>query len=344
MVLKNCWYVAAFGKDLHAGETLARRICDKPVVLFRADEGRAVALEDRCSHRAMPLSAGGKCLGKTIQCPYHGIEFNEHGVCVKVPGQTSTPPAANIRAYPVVERDGLIWLWPGAPEKADESLIVSYEIHNDPEWVWDSLVFEFDAEHDLVVDNLMDMSHITFVHDAVINGDPDAHTNAEMTVERTNRGVQVIRHMPDTEPPPQYRMGGVLKGRIDRWQEFEFIPGMTRFWTGGMDVGTGAFEGRRIGGVQLRHLHAITPKGPHSCYYHMSLARNFKIDDPELTAKLMEGVRITIDVEDRPVIEAQQASILEEPDRPFVDIRADAGGLQVRRLLKRLKEEELASV
>lgn len=342
MALKNCWYIVAFAKDLPIGTPLARRVCDQPIVVFRTEDGTPAALEDRCSHRAMPLSAGGHCSGSTIRCPYHGIEFRNDGVCVNVPGQTTIPPAASIRAYPIVEQDSLIWIWPGEADKADASLIPAYEFHNDPDWVWDRLVFEFDASADLVIDNLMDMSHITFVHDAVINGDPSAHTNAQMTVERTNRGVQVIRHMADSEPPPQYQMGGAFKGRIDRWQEFEFVPGMTRFWTGGTDAGTGAFEGRREGGVQLRHVHAITPKGPQSCYYHMSLARNFKLDDPELTAKLMEGARVTIYVEDRPIIEAQQARILEDPDRPFVDIRADAGGLQVRRLLKRLMAEEQA--
>lgn len=84
----NIWYVAAYGDDLKQ-QPLARRICNKPVVLYRTASGKAVALEDRCSHRAMPLSQG-ECDGEIIRCTYHGLEFGPGGACTKIPGRTES--------------------------------------------------------------------------------------------------------------------------------------------------------------------------------------------------------------------------------------------------------------
>src|SRR5665213_2464818 len=104
MFPRNCWYVAAFGADLTVAP-LARTICDQAVVLFRAGDGRAFALEDRCIHRGMPLSQGGEVAGDIIRCPYHGLEFDGTGTCRKIPGQDQVPAGARIAAFPLVEQD-----------------------------------------------------------------------------------------------------------------------------------------------------------------------------------------------------------------------------------------------
>ena len=114
------WYIAGIASDV-TNSPLARRICDIPLVLFRTKSGVAVALEDRCAHRGMALSAGGTCLGETIQCPYHGLEFNADGVCVRIPGLDRVSPDMRIRSFPLVERDAVIWVWMGNAEAADPS-------------------------------------------------------------------------------------------------------------------------------------------------------------------------------------------------------------------------------
>ncbi len=101
MFLRDNWYVAAFGADV-AAKPVARRICGRPVVLFRTAGGEAVALEDRCIHRGMPLSLGGECEGDIIRCPYHGLEFGKTGRCVKIPGQAAVPDGAAVLDYPLV--------------------------------------------------------------------------------------------------------------------------------------------------------------------------------------------------------------------------------------------------
>lgn len=342
MFLYNNWYMVAFDQDLKPGEVLSRRVCNKPVALFRTADGTLAAVEDRCSHRAMPLSMGQVC-GSNIRCPYHGLEFDADGVCRKIPGQEDIPGAASIISYPLHQQNTQIWIWVGDKEKADPSLVADFPYDADPNWACTSEMFEYKAAAELVIDNLLDMSHIAFVH-TLANGDSSAHTNAEMHVRPTTRGVEVIRHLPNCDAPAAYRVGKDFEGKIDRWQEFEFIPGLVRFWTGGTDAGTGAFEGKREGGVQLRHIHAITPATETSCYYHFINARNFALDNPDLAKQSHRVSQVTIGEEDRPVIEAQQARLLEDPDRKLVDVRADAPGLQARRIMRRLISEERAAV
>jgi vanillate O-demethylase monooxygenase subunit len=340
MFILNNWYVAAFGHDLPVLGTLARRICDQPVVLYRTQDGRAVALEDRCSHRAMPLSYNSHCEGDTIRCPYHGLTFGPTGECVKVPSQATVPARAAIRSYPLLEKDGALWIWMGAAEAADPALIPDYRYHTDPGYTWSTFMVEFAADWTLVLDNLSDMTHIAFVHTA-INGDSEANLTAALRVSpHGKRGVRLERRMPNCVPPAHYSQLRAFKGNVDRWQEIIITPNLGQFWTGAADVNTGAFEGRRDEALNIHSYHAITPKTATSCYYHFSNARNFALDNADVTTRMMAGARQTIEAEDRPVIEAQQLRIQDDPGRAFVDIQADAAGIQLRRIMARMVREE----
>src|SRR4051812_33960883 len=131
MFLRNMWYVAAFSADLKPGKCLARRYLNEPVVLFRTESGAISALVDRCSHRAMPLSEG-HVEGNIIRCAYHGLEFTTNGACARITGQDRIPAAANVRSYPVVERDDIVWIWMGDPALADAGKITRNPEHSDP--------------------------------------------------------------------------------------------------------------------------------------------------------------------------------------------------------------------
>ena len=93
MFMRNCWYVAAWDDEIGGETPLGRTLLGEPVVLFRAADGTAAALEDRCCHRHLPLSLG-KVVGDNLQCGYHGLEFDTSGDCVLVPGQTQVPPGS----------------------------------------------------------------------------------------------------------------------------------------------------------------------------------------------------------------------------------------------------------
>ena len=338
MFLMNNWYVVAFSTDV-GSQPLARHVCGLPIVLYRTASGKVAALEDRCIHRGVPLSFGGECEGDIIRCPYHALEFGPDGLCTKVPGQDNVPPNARIFSYTSVERDGLVWIWPGDPEKADESLLVSPSYHNDEGWTWQPVFLEIEADWQMLNDNLLDLTHVGVVHKQTIGGNPSQHSGARVkTMKDGERGVKVIRHMPESDPPPLYQMATTFPGKIDRWQEIEFVPGVIKIWSGGTDAGTGAFDGNRTGGVQLKGFHGVTPSSKGSLYYHFTQAFNFEADEA-LREKLHEGARFTL-LEDKAVIEAQQARVDETPERPFADVTADAAGLQARRIIRRLIEQE----
>src|SRR5262245_57370493 len=118
MFIRNTWYIAAEPQEVTA-RPLARTILEKPVVLFRTESGKAVALEDRCPHRFAPLSLG-KVIGERIQCGYHGAQFDASGACALVPGQNIVPPKARVVSYPIVEKHGYVWIWPGDPAGAGD--------------------------------------------------------------------------------------------------------------------------------------------------------------------------------------------------------------------------------
>jgi len=339
MFLRNVWYVAALASDLPAGAVLGRRIVGDPIALFRTASGAVGAVADRCSHRGMALAHGGECDGEILRCPYHGLEFGRNGECVRIPGQDHVPTDAAIRSYPVVEQDALLWLWPGDPAQADATAIPAHPYHNDPAWVWSAIQLEVNANWQLFNDNLLDLSHLGLVHKKTIGGNLDAHANAEMTTTRDGNAVHVRRWLLNSEPPPFYRSAGDFKGTIDRWQEIDFRPGFLAFYTGATDAGTGAYEGRRVGGVHIRHMHGITPETETRTRYYFTQARNFQIDAPGLTEKLHQLAALTFD-EDKDVLEAQQERWTEKPDAETINVRSDAGGIYARRIVEELHEAE----
>jgi phenylpropionate dioxygenase-like ring-hydroxylating dioxygenase large terminal subunit len=342
MFLRNVWYVAAWSTDLAPGASLGCRIVGEPIALFRTASGALGALEDRCIHRGMALSDGGECEAEIIRCPYHGLEYDRTGACTKIPGQDAIPRDACVRSYPVVERDAMVWIWPGEPRRADPTAIPEHPYHDDPAWAWSKITIDVNADWQLFNDNLLDLSHLGYVHKKTIGGDPETHANAEMTTTRDEDGVHVRRWLLDSNPPPFYKSAGGFTGRIDRWQEIDFRPGFLAFYTGATDTGTGAYEGRREGGVHIRHMHGITPVDEHRTRYFFAQARNFNVGDPALTERLHELARVTF-LEDKAVLEIQQARVLEHADRGTINIRSDAGGIHARRLVAEAYEAEQRS-
>jgi phenylpropionate dioxygenase-like ring-hydroxylating dioxygenase large terminal subunit len=334
-VLDN-WYVVDLGTDITAAP-VARRICNLPMMFYRTDSGVA-ALEDRCRHRGMPLSKGERS-GDNIRCAYHGLEFNPAGSCVKVPGQAHIPAGLRVRSYPVVEKDALAWVWTGDAAKADPSAIVSHPYHTDPAWVWTRGSINVKANWQILNDNLLDLSHLQYVHKKPIGGNPEEDQKAEMKAERIGNKVMITRWLRDMDAPPFHRQVAGFTGRIDRWQEIEFRPGVLEFYSGAMDANTGAFDGKRVGGMHLRHFHAITPETEHTTRYMFTLARNFQIENTALTDKMHQLAAMTFE-EDRGVLEEQYARLREDLDMSLVNIKVDEGVMHARRIVQDLLDRE----
>ena len=185
------------------------------MVLYRRTDGQVTALEDACWHRLLPLSMG-RLEGDEVVCGYHGLVFNAAGRCTYMPAQKTINPSACVRSYPVAERHRLVWIWPGDPALADPAKIPDFHWNDGTEWVGEGGTFYgLKCDYRLVIDNLMDLTHETYVHAGSI-GD-EAITSSPFDVTHTDRTATVTRWMIDIEPPPFWakqldRPGGMWTG------------------------------------------------------------------------------------------------------------------------------------
>jgi phenylpropionate dioxygenase-like ring-hydroxylating dioxygenase large terminal subunit len=195
----NAWYAAAWKYEIKRQLT-PRTICGKDIVLYRKTDGQVAALEDACWHRLLPLSLG-HLNGDQVVCGYHGLVFNSVGRCTYMPAQETINPSACVQSFPVVERYRLAWVWMGDPALADPDKIPDFHWNSDEPWVGEGGTFYgLKCDYRLVVDNLMDLTHETYVHAGSI-GD-DAITRNPFDVTHTDRKVTVSRWMENIEPPP----------------------------------------------------------------------------------------------------------------------------------------------
>ncbi len=341
--VRNAWYIAAWGEELDNG-LLSRTIMNQPMVIYRDAQGRAGALEDRCCHRGAPLTHGS-VVEEGLQCGYHGLIFDTSGACVEVPGQKNIPPQARVRSFPVVERDQIIWIWMGDPALADESKIVPYPYHDQPEkWPHRKAMFQIKTNYMLMIDNLMDLTHLGYVHGKTIGGQPRAHIGAQMDSKLTDRGAYFIRWMMDHEPPPTYVKGAGFTGKVDRWQEFEYVgPSVVLQWSGAINVGQNARENRDQDGFHLRILHAATPETDTTFHYFWSTSNGYRQNDPQATEDMYQEIYPTF-IEDKVIMEAQQQRIDLDPERDLVEIRADSALALARIALDKIVAEDQAIV
>lgn len=331
MFLKNAWYAASWSDDLPDQTLVGRVFLNEPVVLFRQEDGTPTALEDCCCHRAAPLSKG-ECIGDHIVCGYHGLRFDRTGTCVHIPGQPAIPPGASVRAYPVRERHNVIWIWMGDPDRADESDIPDYSWLDDPGWVSVKGVIPMKGHYQLLIDNLLDFSHVTYIHRNTIAGEP-AEGTVPVKMERLEDGVKISRWLIEFDPPPLFAAAGGFNGKVDRWQIATWkAPSTLAFDVGCAAAGTGAPEGNRSQGISIWSMHLITPETETTTHYHWSYTRNFALDDEEISRLLHDGARATF-MEDVDMIEAQQRNLGGTSIDHLVDINADAPPLQMRRMM-----------
>ncbi len=339
MFLRNHWYVAAWDYEI-ADKPFARRLLDEPVVLFRGSDGTVTALEDRCPHRRAPLSIGRLIAGDRLQCHYHGLEFDRSGQCVRAPSQADIPAAMRARTYRVVERYHWVWIWMGDPALADEADIPDFHFLSTPDkWGAKGTVMHVKANWQLIVDNLLDLTHLATVHVTTI-GNAAIAEKAQARVSRTQKGVLMTRWVMNAPAPPTYVKAGGFTTNVDRWQFIDFTPpAFLRLHVGGVPTGTGAPDGPLEGGIHMRNLNAITPETETTSHYFWAQAHDFDIHNPATTEMVFGQVREAF-LEDVAIFEAQQRIIERDRGPPEVDIAADAAQIQARRILAQLYESE----
>ncbi|ODP37756.1 aromatic ring-hydroxylating dioxygenase subunit alpha [Sphingomonas turrisvirgatae] len=337
--ITNRWYVAAWDSEVDR-TPIARTICGEPVMLFRKLDRSVVAMRDACPHRLLPLSMGFK-EGDSVRCRYHGLLIGSDGCATQMPiKHEQVPKGLCATLYPVIEKHRFVWIWIGEAAKADPALIPDFWPCSAPGWTFDGGYNHIACDYRLVIDNLMDLSHETWVHQGSIG----QHEILEAPIETVVDGdeVRVRRWMPGIEPPPFWRDALRSAGPVDRWQVCHFIePSSVLIDVGVSPVEAGDTIDDHDSGVRGFVVDAMTPESATTTHYFWGMARNFDIDDAGFTArfKAQQGQVFDEDVE---VLEAQQRSIDANPDMKLRGYSIDQGSVRARQIIKRLVEAERA--
>ncbi len=339
--LKNAWYVAAHTYEFETeGALVSRTIANEPIVLYRQASGAVAALQDRCPHRFVPLSMG-KRVGDTLQCGYHGLTFDATGACADAPNDKQQQGRICVKGYAVEERYNLIWLWLGAVEDADPAIIPTFE------FLWDTDHYavargysHIKANYELLTDNLLDLSHVHYLHSGVHDDVHFSKFDNKLKVEGDTVWSMLWRNNYPLNPAKQKMMElpfDIVDGKgHSRWDLPANILVDTAYW----EQGTTPEEGLRSPSA-----HLFTPETESTTHYFWASGRTNDIHNVPRT-QITEGrMKKLFETEDGPMCEAQQAYLGEHTDfldaKPII-LKADAAGVAARRITRRKRREEAA--
>jgi phenylpropionate dioxygenase-like ring-hydroxylating dioxygenase large terminal subunit len=346
MWLRNCWYVIAWDHEIpsaDSGALFTRTVLNEPVLVLRKADGGFVAMEDRCCHRLAPLSKGRR-EGDCVRCGYHGLKFDITGRCIEAPGIRVVPEKARVRTYPLVMKHRWLFVWMGDPARADERLLPDNFSCDHPEWTHKPGYLHYETPYLLICDNLLDFSHLSYVHEATLGGST-AIAQAVPSIERINgpgqQGVKVTRHVPNVPPPPYYRKMRPIDSHVDRWFIYEFqLPGTLLMDSGGRPVTDAPDDMSHA--IRLHSCQTLTPETDSSTHYFFQQSHPSRVGDASLTEGIFQSL-VTAFNEDRDMITAQHRNIQLKPDAPMLPLAMDGALVQFRRLLEQRVAEERAA-
>jgi vanillate O-demethylase monooxygenase subunit len=343
--LRNVWYVAGWANEIVKGRLLARQICDEPIVFYRDEAGTPHALFDRCPHRFAPLSMGKLCDGgKSIQCGYHGLRFGADGKCTHNPhGDGRIPIAAAVKSYPVVERWNLLWIWTGDPAKADPALIPEFPFLDTEHWYVGMGRLDIDANYVLESDNIMDLSHIVYLHPDTLGAGRQGEGKTTVTQEgNTVWSRRVIRN--EVLPAFLYQATGLPQDvPCDRWLDVRWDAPSCMY----LQADTALQGTPREQGVLSSQAHLFTPATQGKTYYFFSFSMPKSLGPwaQDVANQNVGALREPFILEDKPMVEAQQRAL---GDRSFWDMKPvlldiDAPAVRARRVLEQMLAAEAAN-
>jgi phenylpropionate dioxygenase-like ring-hydroxylating dioxygenase large terminal subunit len=338
--LQNAWYVAAWSDEV--GRTLfSRTILEQPVLLYRKTSGEAVAIGNTCPHRFAPLNLG-KLIDDAVQCPYHGLRFDQSGRCVLNPhGDGMIPPRMQTASYPLVERHNLIWLWFGDADKADPATIPDFSCHLDPELAFVGGVIEMKANYELITDNLLDLAHSEFVHEGLLSS--AGYTASKLQTIEKGTTIYANRWAPNCDAMPAFHMifeGHEQGAPVDHWAYMRWDAPAHML----LDVGITHPGQPRTVGAWIYGTDILTPKDATSTYYFWGITRGYKQNDPAAGELWRQVIKGAFEGQDQIVIEAQQRMLgtrrFEEADP--VMFASDVAAQRARKLLAKLVDAQTA--
>jgi phenylpropionate dioxygenase-like ring-hydroxylating dioxygenase large terminal subunit len=337
--LQKAWYAAAWNHEL-GDEPVARIILDQPIVLYRGEGGRPLALYDACPHRFAPLSRG-KVTGSRIACGYHGLEFDGSGACVRNPhGKGVIPRALSVRSYPLAERYGMIWIWMGEAAQADEAVLPTIPSMADDQFSWVHGSLHVQANYQLVIDNLLDLTHVEFLHPFLASPG-----NSERTLFRAEqRGNEVSAYYNVKDEP----VTGLFKilwdtdlERGDLFAYMDWLPPTNLALMNGMrPTGSDESEGPRVPVI-----HLLTPETEDTTHYFWAAGRNTMHGNEQVSGMLHFGTQNAFENEDEPMIRAARSRMHSNDlfeHRPAL-LPIDEAAVRARRVLAALIAEEQSS-
>jgi vanillate O-demethylase monooxygenase subunit len=348
--LRNAWYAVAFSDEV-ADRPLGRTLLGTELVVYRDSQGKAVILYDRCPHRFAPLSLG-KVVGNDLQCPYHGLQFDATGSCTRNPHSKDARPlkAARVPAFPALERYGVIWYWPGESSLASEAMLPRIEFLEQREQF--GIVkgyLNVKSNYQLIVDNLLDLSHASFIHPEFASGagiSPEQSLAA--TTIRLERRERSLRNYRMRSGLPAPRPSQMLFG-FDATTPTDAKTHMTWHPPGLLDFDAGVWVkgAPEEEGAHIPQLHVISPETEFTSHYFFINGRNRRIGDAEVDTALLQMFDRAFRQQDEPMIEKVQERMGAVSDidqlRPVL-LATDEASVTARRILAKLIAEEQSSL
>ena len=308
--LHNEWHVVHRSRDLVDGDVKAVRLLGQDLVLWRS-AGRAMAWLDLCIHRGARLSLG-QVRADELVCPYHGWRYGHDGKCTLIPAQPKDPipTRACAQTYHCQEKSGFIWVCLGEP---------AHDIPTHPEWENDDFLkvftgpYTFKASAPRAVENVIDVSHFPFVHDAMLGqaGEPDVIENYD--VEQTNEGLRAgpIRV---SQPAGDHRRTPV-ESTYRFWIPRPFTPYLMK-----------SFDAERC----FSHYMPVTPVEDDITLMWVLTSANFDTEDGEARIAARND---DVFGEDVPIVNSQRPAMIPEALRQELHVRADKLSVVYRRWL-----------
>lgn len=339
--LKKAWYAAALSTEVDATELFHRKILGKSVMIYRLQDGTPVAMHDRCPHRFAPLSMGKRC-GDEVSCPYHALRFNSDGECTHNPhGKGHIPKAAQVDTFPLVEKYGFLWIWM-ADAEADHSLLPDYaRLDDGPDtgvaWTYMNLP----VNYELIIDNVMDLSHIDHVHGEIIT--TRGQLSPKVPQIRETRDTVSARWEWSQTPAMMIFAPFMPEPEAEARQYFDitwYAPASIQLTVAATQEDGEGFDEA----LDQYDLHTCTPADEYETHYFFATRRNHVEEDGEYNQGKIAAMHAAFEDEDGPLVKAVQA---EMGDAEFFSLNPvlmsnDVAPVKVRKLLDRMIAEEQA--
>ncbi|MQM39408.1 Toluene-4-sulfonate monooxygenase system iron-sulfur subunit TsaM1 [wastewater metagenome] len=339
--LMNTWYVAALSTEVGEEAFFHRTLLDTPVLIYRRQDGTPVALHDRCPHRFAPLHMGWR-EGDDVVCLYHALRFDCAGQCTHNPhGNRHIPKAAQVASYPLVERDGFLWIWMG-DQAADYDAVPDYGelVSGHPNSVGYTYM-PVQGNYELIMDNVMDLSHIDHVHGEIITTrgqltplipkveDTDAYVSARWEWRQTPAMLIFNQFLPEPEGEARHFFHITWTPPAN----IQLSVGATQDENAALDLDgcTGQYD-----------LHTTTPETVDSTHYFFATRRNHREEDGEYNAQKIQAMHGAFEQEDVPIIEAvhQRMGTADFFELDPVLMSNDVAPVKVRKRLESLIRRE----